>query len=71
MTAILPELPTVLDELPPMTMTAAPVILPNLLAGIGLTEHRAPRWITDPALIADIVAGFAEIPDELNPQEGP
>jgi hypothetical protein len=71
MTAILPELPTVLDELPPMAVTATPVILPDLLAGIGVTERRTPRWITDPALIADIVAGFAEIPDELNPQEEP
>lgn len=69
MTALLPERPTVLDELPPMAVTAAPVVLPGLLAGIGVTERRVPAWITDPAVIASIVAGYVDIPDEFNPQE--
>ncbi|WPO70255.1 hypothetical protein [Streptomyces sp. KN37] len=69
MTAILPERPTVLDELPPMPTTAPPVVLPGLLAGVGLTEHRVPRWITDPDLTASILAGLVDIPDDLNPQE--
>lgn len=60
---------TVLDTLPPMPATAAPVILPGLLAAVGVTERRVPAWITDPNLIADIAAGYAEIPDDLNPQE--
>lgn len=69
MTAILPEQPTALDELPPMAVTAPPVVLPGLLAGVGVTERRVPAWITDPNLIADIVAGHIDIPDEFNPQE--
>jgi hypothetical protein len=36
MTAILPERPTVLDDLPPMPATAPPVVLPGLLTGIGV-----------------------------------
>jgi hypothetical protein len=71
MTTILPERATVVDGIPTMPVTAAPVILPELLAGIGLVVHRVPRWITDPALIQSIVDGFIDIPDELNPQEGP
>lgn len=70
MTATAPA-PTVLDELPSMAATAAPVVLPGLLAGIGVTERRVPGWITDPALIQSIVDGFIDIPDELNPQEKP
>ncbi|MFZ3592249.1 hypothetical protein [Streptomyces sp. BH104] len=53
-----------------MAVTAPPVVLPGLLAGIGVTERRVPAWITDPNLIADIVAGHIDIPDEFNPQEG-
>ncbi|MFE9736185.1 hypothetical protein ACFYO9_37665 [Streptomyces sp. NPDC005863] len=69
MTAILPERPTVLDELPPMPATAPPVILPGLLSAVGLTERRVPAWITDPDLIQSILAGHVDIPDELIPQE--
>ncbi|MEU5900655.1 MULTISPECIES: hypothetical protein [Streptomyces] len=68
MTAILPERPTVLDELPPMPDSADPVILPGLLAGVGLTERRVPAWVTDPGLKASILDGHMEIPDDLNPQ---
>jgi hypothetical protein len=60
---------TVLDTLPTMPVTAAPVVLPGLLAGVGLSPRRVPRWITDPAVIESILAGFIDIPDDLNPQE--
>lgn len=60
MTATVPELATGLDNLPSMPATANPVILPGLLAGVGLTERQVPGWITDPNLAADLVAGFAE-----------
>jgi hypothetical protein len=37
-----------------------------LLAGLDLTpRRRVPAWITDPGLIASIVAGFVDIPDDL------
>jgi hypothetical protein len=37
-----------------------------LLAGLDLTpRRRVPAWVTDPGLIASIVAGFVDIPDEL------
>ncbi|MFF8659529.1 hypothetical protein [Streptomyces huasconensis] len=69
MTAILPERPTALDELPPMPDTAPPVVLPGLLTGIGLVPRQVPAWITDPDLAASIVAGHVDIPEDLNPQE--
>ncbi|MGW0904934.1 hypothetical protein [Streptomyces sp. NPDC002853] len=69
MTAVLPERPTVLDELPLMPVTAPPVVLPSLLVGVGITVRHVPRWITDPDLIESILAGFIDIPDDLNPQE--
>ncbi len=68
MTAILPERPTALDNLPPMPATAPPVILPGLLAAVGVVERPVPRWITDPDLIRSILDGHVDIPDELNPQ---
>lgn len=70
MTAILPEQPVALAELPSMRCDAEPVILPGFLAGVGITTRRAPRWTTDPELVKRVVAGFAEIPDDFNPQEG-
>lgn len=37
-----------------------------LLAGLDLAPRRTvPAWITDPGLIADILAGHADIPDDL------
>ncbi|WP_369213895.1 hypothetical protein [Streptomyces flavofungini] len=69
MTAILPERPTTaLDALPPMAATAEPVVLPSLLVGVGITPRRVPAWITDKRLIESILAGFIDIPDELNPE---
>ncbi|MFJ9037900.1 hypothetical protein ACIRF8_15070 [Streptomyces sp. NPDC102406] len=70
MTALLPE-PTLLADLPPMPTTAAPVLVPGLLTGIGVTTRPVPRWITDPNLIDDILAGHTDIPDDFNPLEGP
>jgi hypothetical protein len=38
----------------------------QLLAGLDLAPRTTvPAWIADPSLRADIVAGFAEIPDDL------
>ncbi|MFB7605224.1 hypothetical protein [Streptomyces gardneri] len=38
----------------------------HLLAGLDLAPRTTvPAWITDPNLKADILAGFAEIPDDL------
>ncbi|MDR3036170.1 MAG: hypothetical protein LBV78_24270 [Kitasatospora sp.] len=62
---------TALTDLPSMPDTAAPVILPGLLAGVGVTPPRIPRWITDRDLIDSILAGLMDLPDELNPQEQP
>ena len=55
---------TILD-LPSMPGDAAPVILPGLLSGLGITPRRAPAWITNPDLIASIQAGLIEIDDEF------
>jgi hypothetical protein len=44
---------------------ADPVIVPGLLSGLGITPRRIPAWITDPNLIADILAGHADIPADL------
>jgi hypothetical protein len=55
---------TVVSEL----LTALPVIPAEvggpLLRALDLTP-RVPAWITDPGLIADILAGHADIPDDL------
>ncbi|MEU6990295.1 hypothetical protein ABZ953_06490 [Streptomyces sp. NPDC046465] len=67
MTALLPER-TVLDELPPMPDTAPPIVLPDLLAGVGLKPRRVPAWITDRGLIESILAGHIDIPDDLHPE---
>lgn len=38
----------------------------QLLAGLDLAPRTTvPAWITDPNLRADILAGFAEIPDDV------
>jgi hypothetical protein len=69
-TAVLPARVTVVDGLPPMPVTAEPVILPGLLTGIGVTPP-VPRWATDLDFINDILTGHTVIPEDLNPQEGP
>lgn len=69
MTAVLPERTTVLDELLPMPETAAPVVLPGLLSGVGVVTRQVPAWITDPDVITSVLDGHYEIPDDLNPQE--
>lgn len=33
--------------------------------GPGITKPRVPAWVTDPNLIADILCGYADIPDDL------
>lgn len=58
MTAILPEQPV--------------AIAPGLLRALDLVPKPAvPRWASDPDFIASVLAGLVDIPDELNPQEGP
>jgi hypothetical protein len=52
-------------HLPPMPADAEPVIVPGLLSGLGITPRRVPAWITDPDLIADILAGHADIPADF------
>lgn len=38
-----------------------------LLAGLDLAPRTiVPAWITDPAVIASILAGHVDIPDDLN-----
>ena len=49
-------------DLPPMPTTTAPVILPGLLTGLGITPRRTPAWITHPDLIE---SGLADLPDDL------
>lgn len=57
---------TVLTDLPSMPDTAKPVLLPALLAGVGITPPRIPAWITDQNVIDSILAGLVDIPDEFN-----
>ncbi|MGW1389999.1 hypothetical protein, partial [Streptomyces griseoluteus] len=52
-------------DLPPTPADAPPVIVPGLLTGLGITRRQVPAWITDPNLIADILAGHAEIPADF------
>lgn len=52
-------------DLPPTATTADPVIVPGLLSGLGITRRQVPAWITDPDLIADILAGHADIPADF------
>jgi hypothetical protein len=51
-------------DLPPTPATADPLILPGLLAGLGITPSRVPRWASDPNFIASIEAGHIDIDDE-------
>ncbi|MHC3450847.1 hypothetical protein [Streptomyces prasinus] len=44
-------------------MTAIPEPAPT--AAIETTPRRIPAWVTDPGLIADILAGHADIDDDL------
>jgi hypothetical protein len=67
MTAIT-SAPNPLADLPPMPASADPVLLPDLLRGLGLARRpTVPAWITDPDVIASIEAGLIDIPDDLNP----
>ena len=50
-------------DLPPTPANAAPVILPGLLSGLGITRRPAPAWITDPGLIESIALGLMDIDD--------
>lgn len=50
-------------DLPPMPTDAAPVIVPGLLTGLGITRRTVPAWITDPEVIESIALGFMEIDD--------
>jgi hypothetical protein len=52
-------------DLPPMPDSADPVIVPGLLAGLGITPSRVPRWATDPDFIASIEAGHIDIDDDF------
>ncbi len=50
-------------DLPPTPADAAPVILPGLLSGLGITRRPAPAWITNPDLIESIARGLMNIDD--------
>jgi hypothetical protein len=52
-------------NLPPMPESADPVIVPGLLAGLGITRRPIPAWITDPNVAESIACGLYELPDEL------
>jgi hypothetical protein len=52
-------------DLPPTPATADPLILPGLLAGLGITRCPVPAWITDPNVIESIACGLYELPDDL------
>ena len=52
-------------DLPPMPADADPVIVPGLLAGLGITRRPIPKWITDPNVIESIACGLYELPDDL------
>jgi len=54
-----------LIDLPPTPADAAPVIVPGLLTGLGITRRPIPAWITDPDLIASIETGLTNIDDLL------
>lgn len=62
--------PSVLVDLPPMPETAEPLVMPELLHGMGLSRRPVPSWITDPDLIASIKAGHVDVPDDLNTPRG-
>lgn len=58
---------TVTSELLTVPIVPPPVSS-LLLAGLDLApRRRIPAWITDPGLIASIVAGHVDIPDDLLP----
>ena len=59
--------PTVDVLSPLLTAPAIPAAAAHqLLAGLDLAPRTTvPAWITDPNLRADILAGFAEIPDDV------
>ena len=52
-------------DLPPMPADADPVIVPGLLAGLGITRRPVPKWISDPNVIESIACGLYELPDDL------
>jgi hypothetical protein len=52
-------------DLPPTPATAAPVILPGLLSGLGILPRPVPRWITDPEVAESIRCGLLELEDDL------
>lgn len=52
-------------DFPPAPTTAAPVIVPGLLAGLGITRRPVPAWVTDPDLVASIEAGLVDIDAEF------
>ncbi len=54
-----------LAALPPTPVDADPVIVPGLLTGLGITPPNVPAWITDQQLIADILAGYIDIPTDF------
>lgn len=49
-------------------MTAVLPERPAVLSGADL-NRRVPAWITDLDLIASILDGHIDIPDDLNPQK--
>lgn len=67
-------------DLPPVPDTAAPVIVPGLLSGLGIvpdlptpaiTRRPVPAWITDPDAITSIALGLVEVDDDLVTRDEP
>ena len=56
-------------DLPPMPADADPVIVPGLLAGLGITRRPVPKWISDPNVIESIACGLYELPDDLTGEQ--
>lgn len=58
-------------DLPPTPDTAAPVIVPGLLSGLGITPREVPAWIKDPNAITSIATGLYEIDDDVVTRDKP
>jgi len=60
-TVVLSEL---LSDLPKAPAVVQQAVAAPLLRALDLVP-RAPSWVTDPDVIASILAGFIDIPDDI------
>lgn len=58
-------------DLPPLPVTADPVIVPGLLTGLGVTRRPVPAWVTDTGLAESIALGLVDIDDEFTAVDQP